>query len=77
MAEMKTEYKRITFVGAHDGAGSWVCFNSKQELLGYVEYDKEWKQWVSVLDNDIKFSGSCHTDMAHFINQLNKMGKPK
>lgn len=69
--KMKTKYKFIHF--EKDLAGNWVCKNNKsKDILAYLEYDWQWKQWVSRMKNDcIIFSAGCHEDMAHFLKQLN------
>ncbi len=73
---MKTKYKYLEF--EVDSRNSWVCFNHvTDELLGYVEYGKKWKQWESVLNADVGFTEQCHLDMADFLKQLNKKGKPQ
>lgn len=72
---MKTKYKYLQF--EVDSRNSWVVFNHvTDEFLGYVEYGKRWKQWESALNSDIGFTEQCHLDMADFLHQLNKQGKP-
>lgn len=73
---MKTTYKYIEFVWV---SGRWICRNRKSRLVicetEYVDYDGL-GQWVtSYTDSDAIFSHECHTDIAHFLQQLNEEKK--
>lgn len=72
---MKTKYRYISFVPAGDGL--WLCFNTKAgDVLMIIEYYKPWKQWVSSgTVPDAVFSHDCHTNIAHFLQQLNEKDK--
>jgi hypothetical protein len=56
----------------------WQIWNRSEQCLGVVYWDFAWRQYVSewevgcYLDNKIKFSGSCHADVATFLSQVNK-----
>lgn len=70
---MKTKYKWIEFTYMQDMG--WYCYNlSGEDELGYVEYDKGWRQFVFVRRDDveIKFNWRCLEDIADFLKQLNK-----
>lgn len=73
---MKTKYKHIHFVEVGD---AWQCRNAcVQNVLCWVTYDKEWKQWVtSYTDQHAVFSISCLRDVADFLDQLNAQGAPR
>ncbi len=71
---MKTQYKYIEFVMVDD---RWVCRNRKsRRVLCEVERLNQWRQYVtSLVDPDAIFSHECHTDIAHFLQQLNEEKK--
>lgn len=67
---MKTKYKYFEFYKDGD---TWIVYNHvTDELLGHVEYYGKWEEWESILDDGVGFTQSCHTDMAHFLGQLNE-----
>ena len=71
---MKTKYKYLEFVKEDS---YWVVWNHvTDEHLGHVEYYKKWHQWESYLREGVGFTTGCHKDMSHFLDQLNREGKP-
>jgi hypothetical protein len=71
---LKTQYKYIEFI--YDGENKlWWCMNRKhKDELGAVRHYPGWKQWVfsQRADEGIILSHDCLTDIADFLQQLNK-----
>lgn len=66
---MKAFYKYIHFAQLTDH--EWVCMNTKKkEMLGTVEFYKNWRQWEFAPDELAVFSAGCLDDISHFMQQL-------
>lgn len=49
---------------------SWRIINDKDEMLGYIEYDNKWEQFVYLTpDRQIKFAIDCLEAMTRFIKK--------
>jgi len=65
---MKIRYKFIHFVIVVD---AWVCFTNRGDnVLGTLEYHKQWKQWVFQPEACCEFSMDCLEDIIAFTKQL-------
>lgn len=71
---MKTKYKYIHFEPFPGMPGDWLCKNNKSKIiLAEIVFDPQWRRYVSSDTNpNAIFSGDCHTDIADFLEQLNK-----
>lgn len=74
--EMKTKYKFIEF---HQSTlitdrVIWDVYNHKyKQLLGFLEYNKKWKEWEFMPSEGTGWTIQCLIDVADFIKQLNKV----
>jgi hypothetical protein len=67
---MKTVYKYIRFV-KDETEPYYVCNNKNTGvLLGWVEWEHHWQQWVFATTTGTIFSVACLQDIIHFISQL-------
>lgn len=67
---MQTRYKHIHFLKVRN---DWICLsNSDNTPLGAVEVWEDWRQYCFFPYPDTLHSASCLTDIAHFLQQLNK-----
>jgi len=76
---LKTKYKHIEFTEIHNPGrktSKWEIHNHQtDEYLGRVEWDRGWRQYVSIVDDAdsfsyLKFARSCHDDISNFLGQL-------
>jgi len=73
--ELKYKYLEFTEVDNKPRKTRWFSvINHVTDCdLGHVEWDRGWRQYVWVtptLEVPLKFSRSCHRDMADFLQQL-------
>lgn len=73
--ELKTEYQYIHFVNRGIPTGRkmpvWECYNTHHsELLGTVQWDGPWRQYVYEPAGWAIYSRGCLNDVADFIRQL-------
>jgi hypothetical protein len=70
---LKTQYKFIHFEQAQFASETWQCVNNrKKSILGTIEYDYGWKQWVYCPNENTIYSSGCLTDVIDFLDQLAK-----
>lgn len=77
---MKTIYKYIYFEIARENPKTtvWFCRNNRSNgVLGVVKWDSGWRQYCFFTESGCKFSGSCHVDIADFLEQVNNGHKAK
>lgn len=68
---MKTRYKYIHFEIRADDEDIWECHNNRtDDLLGELNFDKQWRQWVFMPEHGCIFSADCLQDIIHFIEQI-------
>ena len=79
MDELKTKYKFIYFKQLPKdlrGKIVWELRNNRtDDFLGDVEYYPQWRQWVASFDVLGVFNHSCLTEIAEFLQALNKRRK--
>ena len=80
---MKTKYKYISFhrrfgtdVSFPNISVEWICENHKGTNLGIVGYNDTWHEWEFGPYANMFFTIECVRDIADFLGQLNKEGKP-
>lgn len=49
----------------------YQVINKKEEFLGVVFYDDDWKCWVWEQDGGIQMSGDCLQQVVDFMKKLN------
>jgi len=70
---MKTRFRYIHFVRED---GLWTCRNNRTDGdLGYVTWDREWKQYVFWPEGGIAFSHDCLTNISTFLKERNVDGR--
>jgi len=74
---MKTEYEYIRFAEQPYRPGSktkaWGCWNNRHHtLLGLVQWDGAWRQYVFWPSDRTQFSAGCLADIQDFIEQAMK-----
>lgn len=70
---LKTQYKFIHFEQAQYITDTWYCFNNrKKTILGTIEFDSGWNQWVYCPHENTTYSSGCLKDIVDFITQLDK-----
>lgn len=75
MDELITNYRYIRFEKHGPLA---VCINIHHgTVLGYVEYEPKWNQYVYTSEIDIIYSADCLDDISSFLRQLNNMKDDK
>ena len=74
---MKTKYKYIEFEKLEELNGTiWRCRNRYETILGYMVYVHKWSEWEFQPEPDTGYTIACCRDIADFLDQLNKEGKP-
>jgi len=75
--KMKTKYKYLEFneikmVKERRTKVFEICNHATDCFLGYIEWDKGWRQyvWITPCSGEYKMSKGCLIDMADFIQQL-------
>jgi hypothetical protein len=74
---MKTKYKYIEFEPNENQVWTMIDRRTKRGAIGVCVYHGHWRQWVSAhmsCLNDL--TSHYHRDIADFLDQLNKEGKP-
>jgi len=73
---MKTRYEFIQFKQLSED--SFLCFNNRSGVeIGVVVYYPPWKMYVYQPEQDTVYSPDCLTDIADFLQSLNKAKKEK
>lgn len=71
---MKTKYKYIHFEKnpAKQKPDGWVCKNKRSKhVLGWIDYDNQWCQYIFLPASHTQFSADCFEDIVDFMkNQL-------
>ncbi len=68
---MKTRYKFIHFEVRADDEDIWECHNNRSDnLLGELNFEKQWKQWVFAPEHSCIFRMDCLGDIISFTKQL-------
>ena len=60
--------KRLKFVKEIDGYAVY----SKDEILGYIGFDRKWKKFVFAPFGDTLYSTGCLLEMSEFMNKQSK-----
>lgn len=69
---MKTKYKYIHF-DFEASSKTWQCWANKPEhYLGFVEWEKLWREWQYVPADHTAYTQTCLLDIADFMSQLEK-----
>lgn len=72
MIELKSKW----MVATSTAANGWEIVNKKSgDRLGYIEYYKPWREWVFGPQPGCYFSTACLSDLARFLEELNKEKK--
>jgi hypothetical protein len=68
-----SKYKYIQFVETSSMTRKtkiWECLNIKsQNLLGHIEWESGWRQYVFAPSDNCIFSVGCLQDIIHFIEE--------
>ena len=67
-----SEYKYIRISKEADSERYKIHNSKSGDSLGFIEFDKGWKKWVSCPRGDTKFDAMCHKDLNHFLTKLNE-----
>jgi len=72
MSELKTDYAHIKFrVCTIDPGFEWTCFSRSGHVLGFVAYNREWREYEYCPNPGTAYTHQCHDDIADFLEQLN------
>lgn len=76
---MNDAKKFLTFNKKSD-CKEWLVKNNKNQVLGQIVYNKQWKKWCFYLfvhpfdkDGDIYFDASCLKQISIFMEALDKL----
>ncbi len=68
---MKAKYRYIHFKKMQRGE-QWACLNNRsKDILGRINYNSRWKQFVIDFRENCIFNNQCLCEIADFLTQLN------
>jgi hypothetical protein len=66
------QYKYISMIVGTPEFSYYVRNNNDESLLGYIAYERNWKQFCFFPIGETQFSEKCLEDIVDFIRKKNK-----
>ena len=63
MAKMKLKFTEVVY-------REYSVWNKKEDLLGTIVYDEDWKCWIWFQEEDIQMSLNCLKQVTNFMEKL-------